>query len=99
MMMPDVRPIDANALDITDLLCYYGGNCDLDKIEEWVFDAPTLDYAPVRHGEWLPQLCSYGTFKCSICGWCIPYSEDSTLDARNFCPNCGARMDGGQHDH
>lgn len=43
-------------------------------------------------GEWIKHYFSYGTPECSICGWRVPYSEDSDLDARNFCPNCGADM-------
>lgn len=47
----------------------------------------------VAHGRWILEFYSYSTPKCSICGWSMPYSEDSFLDARNYCPNCGARMD------
>ena len=51
------------------------------------------NYEPVRHGRWVLEIYSYSTPKCSCCGWKMPYSEDSTLDARNYCPNCGAKMD------
>lgn len=45
---------------------------------------------PVVHGyNKQPQ----GMFECSVCGW---MDWDTVLaDGRfNFCPNCGARMDG-----
>ena len=54
------------------------------------------DVAPVRRGRWLgwgksgtPTYENYGT--CSECG------EDAEIytEHRNYCPNCGARMDGG----
>lgn len=61
----------------------------IDRINE----QPTADVVPVVHGRWIFNMCSYGTPKCSICGWRMPYSEDSFLDARNYCPNCGAKMD------
>lgn len=61
----------------------------IDRINE----QPTADVAPVVHGRWIFNMCSYGTPKCSICGWSMPYSEDSFLDARNYCPHCGALMD------
>ena len=57
------------------------------------------DVAPVRHGRWLgwgksgtPTYENYGT--CSVCG------EDAEIytEHRNYCPNCGARMDGGDSD-
>ena len=57
---------------------------------------PAADVAPVRHGRWLgwgksgtPTYENYGT--CSVCG------EDAEIYTkhRNYCPNCDARMDGG----
>lgn len=60
----------------------------------FIHTLPTIDAEPVEHGRWEYSLGSYSTPKCSCCGWHIPYSEDSVLDARNYCPNCGAKMDG-----
>lgn len=56
---------------------------------------PQMDTVPVVHARWEYSFGSYSTPKCSCCGWHIPYSEDSVLDARNYCHNCGAKMDGG----
>lgn len=53
-----------------------------------------VEVAKPVHGQWEYSFGSYCTTKCSCCGWHIPYSEDSRLDARNFCPACGAIMDG-----
>lgn len=84
----EIRPIDANTLaddflqDSKDAGFYrsiYVGAA------RRVQAAPTLDYAPVRHGEWIEGL------KCSNCG-----QVDMTKP--NFCPNCGAKMDGGKKD-
>lgn len=59
-------------------------------------EAQTEDVALVRHGRW--QKCSVGKswwYACSVCGerpgkdW-LAFS-DSLSD---YCPNCGARMDG-----
>ena len=56
---------------------------------------PAADVAPVVHGRWNADET------CSVCG------EKSTegLDAvkwdywlPNYCPNCGAKMDGGDSD-
>lgn len=53
---------------------------------------PTIDAHPVEHGQWIHEQGKCFAFrKCSKCD----YSEvlvDSF--ARNYCPNCGARMDG-----
>lgn len=40
---------------------------------------------PVEHGRWMYP------FYCSACGFEPYYSSDLTY---NYCPNCGARMDG-----
>lgn len=45
---------------------------------------PTEDVEPVRHGHWI----KFGTlFECSECE--ISYEQEE-----NYCPWCGARMDG-----
>lgn len=58
-------------------------------------NAPTEDVAPVRHGRWLPWKVTeiigcdkkyLGVF-CSMC----ELHADSKFD---YCPNCGAKMDG-----
>ena len=50
-----------------------------------VADVPTID--PVKHGKWIEYLIVDGIKQCSVCG--VLRIEDS-----NYCPNCGARMDG-----
>lgn len=61
--------------------------------------APTLDAVPVVHGRWeyIPQtLNTLSQFRCPFCGW---WSLDPSIDgAYNYCPNCGAKMDGGNGD-
>ena len=45
------------------------------------------DVAPVRHGQWI-----YREFDDEYeCSECAKYSYFDT----DYCPNCGARMDGG----
>ena len=55
--------------------------------------APTVDAVEVVHGRWIEQeKYTFGVmYDCSICG-------DRILDnghSWNYCPNCGAIMDGG----
>ena len=53
--------------------------------------APTTDVAPVIHGEWIHK---NGEMYCSVCG-----SEalmDEVYYKSPYCPDCGARMDGGK---
>lgn len=52
---------------------------------------PAADVAPVVHGRW-NSMDGYKTRKvCSECGWDVPeYGK-----FYSYCPNCGAKMDGG----
>lgn len=57
-----------------------------------IADFHSADVAPVVHGRWIEQeKYTFGVmYDCSICG-------DRILDnghSWNYCPNCGARMDG-----
>lgn len=46
-------------------------------------------FVPVRHGRWI---ASHNEFcACSICKYPVYLMWDQT----NYCPNCGAKMDGG----
>ena len=58
------------------------------KVLREVSDAPAADVAPVVHGRWV-----FGGDGCVICSKCN--EEESNDNHRNFCPNCGAKMDGG----
>ena len=54
-----------------------------------------VDVAPVRHGRWEKQS---GLYSCSECGMTCPYDVQADVIeywACNYCPNCGAKMDGG----
>jgi hypothetical protein len=57
------------------------------------------DVAPVVHGRWeydLPTINTYGQLRCSICNW---WTLDPSVDrSYSYCPNCGAKMDGGDND-
>ena len=54
---------------------------------------PAADVAPVRHGRWKCH-GDCGVTECSVCGWSI---EEYVGDYA-YCPNCGAKMDGGKND-
>ena len=49
-------------------------------------------FAPVVHGRWI---ASYDNFcACSICKYPV-YFVEAGWNQTNYCPNCGAKMDGG----
>ncbi|MBQ5389866.1 MAG: hypothetical protein IIU58_03060 [Clostridia bacterium] len=87
--MPEVRLIDANAF-IADVLpeCKYP-----DALKAAVERQPTIEAEPVRHGGWMkiePTISLQSRWKCSRskCGGIVHAITD-------YCPYCGARMDGG----
>lgn len=49
---------------------------------------PAADVAPVRHGRWIDAREYCGDYMCSNCE--ALYGTNKF----NYCPNCGARMDG-----
>lgn len=67
---------------------------DIDKI-------PTADVQEVRYGKWIEDHGWY-SHHCSNCNRSTRdyVKEDGDLYDRvfNFCPNCGARMDGDNND-
>lgn len=56
------------------------------------------DVAPVRHGRWIGY--DGDSWKCSICGEedCYAYDLNVNRFTDKYCPNCGAKMDGGDDD-
>lgn len=75
----------------------------MDDIE----NAPTADVAPVVHGRWLdraenPRLRGRIRVMCSICGAFAPYEMVNVGSFKEnetpYCPNCGAKMDGGEDE-
>lgn len=54
---------------------------------QWKRDVAAIKALPSaeRRGRWIN--CGW-SIKCSICNYDIPFT------VRNYCPNCGAKMDG-----
>ena len=80
----------------TDINCRpinYGTYLGLKSLKSFVETAETADVQEVRHGRWISnELCGYKwAYYCSECGWVDGYPFN---DRHNYCPNCGAKMDG-----
>ena len=71
-----------------DTQCGYVQVVDVGDIE----DAPVVDAAPVVHGEWI-ELHEENGHEVGTCSYC---RHVRIVD--NYCPNCGAKMDGGNDD-
>lgn len=100
--MAEVRPIDANALlglykKWLPQLAADEDAGDRNGVETCIAvleDEPTLDYAPVRHGEWVWNGFDGIGWECSRCRH--EESREAKKPDAKYCPNCGAKMDGGQ---
>lgn len=75
--------------------CYYLYNSAVrETVRQALENAPVADVAPVVHGEWVYD--HWCEFKCSNCG---TWSNSKPYKGKeNFCPNCGAKMDGGNEN-
>lgn len=75
---------------------YLVGRCDgLDIAAGLLRVAPAADVAPVVHGRWEPHDRAFGD-NFLVCSKCQFVSEDkATRRYYHYCPNCGAKMDGG----
>lgn len=56
---------------------------------------PAADVAPVVHGRWEHgYYCYEPATQCSVCKVCLAKGHRAEKQF-TFCPNCGAKMDGG----
>lgn len=90
-----------NRENLIQLLAHENSNIEAGRqyysaIYQKVMNMPTADVAEVKHGileanlvkPWSGQVV---TWKCSVCGGITTmYTE--------YCPHCGAKMDGGKED-
>lgn len=98
-MTVEVRLIDANKFHEKIMKDYDYDLSRNENIAQFLLrieTAPTIEAEPVRHGRWIfvgeettHDGWTYRKHKCSECGF-------STVEAINFCPNCGADMRGKQ---
>ena len=58
-----------------------------------IINLPPADVAPVRHGRWGTHSDRPDSLICSVCKCGFDMWKH---DPHNFCPNCGAKMDGGE---
>lgn len=66
---------------------------DWDKAKQALASVPAADVVPVVHGRWERRR---NVWYCTNCGkgYKITYGAVAA-NMHNYCPNCGARMDGG----
>ena len=65
------------------------------RIFEIISEIPTADVAPVVHGRWVTHYRSGTTVAEGYVSTCCDMWNNHK---RNYCPNCGAKMDGKDGD-
>ena len=73
------------------------GIVDVYILESILAGMPAVDAAPVVHGRWgeyesFPLTPSLNGCPCSVCK---THFSPSSIIVMKYCPNCGAKMDGG----
>ena len=98
-----MRLIDADALskkwqevldekaDEKGTLAYITFELFIDRLKE----EPTIEAEPVKRGRWETNSDRPDSLICSICKCGFDMWKH---DPHNYCPNCGAKMYGGDND-
>ncbi len=64
------------------------------KLAYIIDNIPTVDAVEVVHGRWVEHMPN--VYECTACHtW---YGNYGGCDEWGYCPNCGAKMDGGNED-
>ena len=104
-MADNKRLIDANALK-SQITRYHMSltpryisklvYAEIGDVIDIIDEAPTVDAVEVVHGRWVEDTV-YDMIACTECGhaWNI---IDNCTETFNYCPNCGAKMDGEEDD-
>ena len=86
-----MRLIDADAL----IACEFKNDISFKALKNLVSRQPTIEAEPIKHGRWiaLGDKSPWPAFhddavQCSACKF-----KYMRLMPRNYCPNCGAKMD------
>lgn len=62
---------------------------------QYIENIPAANVAPVVHGHWNYR-CPTDGVSYRYCSKCLSIVYDGLYVSKNYCPNCGARMDGGE---
>ena len=96
-----MRLIDA--LELENLIAKQAGDCKIrlfdpsvNLILQDIRNAPTIGAASAKHGHWI-EITPRHT-QCSCCEVTCLIAVYPISAHANYCPNCGAKMDGGESE-
>ena len=94
-----MRLIDADALieKLQEAVAHKGmGAAIAGILIRYIEKLPTIEAEPVRHGRW--EVKHPNGWACSECGEWGLMIDNRGICKSNYCPNCGAKMDGDSHE-
>lgn len=68
--------------------CVHFEMCNRTDMKDCPYFKDRSQFVEVVHGRWIP--CENGGYYCSNCDTRVAF-----IIHNKFCPNCGAKMDGG----
>lgn len=94
-----MRLIDADSIKWESVEEEYGARTPaVVACQSLIQNEPTID--PVRRGKWVVKWWDDDgdarDWACSVCGFSHVYFDDMPT---NYCPNCGALMQGGKDEN
>ena len=81
-----------------------GESIDADVVISDIKGMKAADVVPVVHGQWKEMHYEGGILdgtnfdRCSVCGYERVFDDPAFKTVFKYCPNCGAKMDGGNSD-
>lgn len=95
-----IEKYKAKLIEATNIEC---DTLDMAAIDSILFrfwqmgwlDKLDADAVPVKHGEWIDP-ATEDCYRCSVCEEYTHMEMPRLL--YHYCPNCGAKMDGGKDD-
>lgn len=79
-----------------------GYNIAMAEMLEFIKQLPAVDVKPVKHGQWICEFYNdvFDVYQadCSACKRESTNKYDKVSESYEYCPHCGARMDGEQND-
>lgn len=92
-----MRLIDAHDLWTEIMMLPHNGDMiSSEEVEKAIAEAPTVDAVEVEHGQWEWDI--EDIYRCTNCGAKNRVKEVMGQPDFNYCPKCGAKMDGGNED-
>lgn len=90
-----MRLVDADKLHLEAIPMDMGGLVYIEDVLERIYDMPTVEAEPVRHGHWTKYEVdiSEHPWHCSRCGFSDHHIDQRIVRKFKRCPVCGAKMD------